>query len=109
MSNDTRTAYDRLLTALEDHGCTVHANGHSATAQCPAHDDKSPSLHITPIPGSVLVYCHAGCETDDVLAALGLTASDMFDVPSGVSYEYSDGRIVRRRQGKKFTQAGNRK
>ena len=29
----------------------------------------------------MLVYCHAGCDTTDVLAALGLTPADLFDEP----------------------------
>jgi hypothetical protein len=42
-------------------------------ARCPAHDDKSPSLSVREVPdGRTLLFCFAGCETADVLAALGL-------------------------------------
>ncbi|MGV0068573.1 AAA family ATPase [Mycobacterium colombiense] len=108
MRNPTRPAYDRLITALEDHGCTVRANGHSAMAQCPAHDDQSPSLHITASRDCALVYCHSGCETDAVLETLGLTKADLFDTESGVNYKYSDGRLVRRRPNKTFSQTGKK-
>src|SRR5690242_9672216 len=40
-------------------------------ACCPAHDDRDPSLAITDaVNGKVLVYCHAGCEQREVIAAL---------------------------------------
>lgn len=52
-------------------------NQHSA--RCPAHDDKGPSLSVKELPnGRVLVRCFAGCETEDVLAAVGLTFQDLF-------------------------------
>ena len=38
--------------------------------RCPAHDDTSPSLHVTDANGRVLVHCHAGCSQDAVLDAL---------------------------------------
>lgn len=40
-------------------------------ARCPAHDDRDPSLAIGETRnGKVLVYCHAGCDQRDVIAAL---------------------------------------
>jgi hypothetical protein len=40
-------------------------------ARCPAHDDRKPSLSISDSDdGKVLVRCHAGCEQEQVLAAL---------------------------------------
>ena len=54
-------------------------------ASCPAHGDKTPSLHVSwtrgPNGGSVLLRCHAGCENRDVVDALGLTWPDLFDEP----------------------------
>lgn len=42
-------------------------------AKCPAHADKTPSLTITELPdGRVLLYCHAMCAIESVLAAVGL-------------------------------------
>jgi len=47
-------------------------------ARCPAHDDRSPSLAIKDgDDGRVLIHCFAGCETEDVLSAIGLTFSDV--------------------------------
>jgi putative DNA primase/helicase len=40
-------------------------------ARCPAHDDRTPSLSLRDAgSGIVLVRCHAGCEQEDVIAAL---------------------------------------
>ena len=51
-------------------------------AKCPAHDDKSPSLSIRETSdGALLVHCFSGCNTSDVMAALGLSLSDLFDNP----------------------------
>jgi hypothetical protein len=46
--------------------------------RCPAHDDRSPSLRIgVGDDGRVLVYCFAGCATEDVLRCAGLTFADL--------------------------------
>ena len=43
-------------------------------AVCPAHNDRSPSLSITELEDTrVLLRCHAGCGTLDVLTAIGLS------------------------------------
>lgn len=45
---------------------------------CPAHDDRSPSLSVTDNGnGMVMLRCFAGCETIDVLGALGLDWDDV--------------------------------
>ena len=77
-------------------------------AQCLAHADGRPSLSVRPIDGSVLVYCMAGCDTRDVVDSLGLTMGDLFDDPSGYTYEYPGGRKVTRTPDKKFVQSGNK-
>lgn len=47
--------------------------------RCPVHEDKRPSLGIRELDdGKVLVRCYAGCRSDDVLDALGLTWRDLF-------------------------------
>ena len=39
--------------------------------RCPAHDDREPSLAISVgDEGKVLVYCHAGCDQNRVIAEL---------------------------------------
>lgn len=102
------TAYDRLTDALRTAGMRVtHPRDGQAKSQCPAHDDRDPSLSLTWIEDQVLVYCHAGCHTEDVLAALDLTMPDLFDEPRGASYRYDDGRIVHRTPDKRFRQSGH--
>ena len=112
----TTTAFDRLIDALRDHGSTVKETGQDkATAQCPAHDDSRASLSVGPRRDDkgTVVYCHAGCQTDDIVAALGLPMSDLFDDPQMRAaynghniYDYPDGRQVHRRPGKQFHRIG---
>ena len=41
------------------------------TARCPAHDDSMNSLSVGEgSDGRALVHCHAGCEFNDVVAAM---------------------------------------
>jgi len=48
-------------------------------ARCPVHDDKNPSLSITKgDDGRVLLKCFAGCSTEEIVKALGLTMADLF-------------------------------
>ena len=78
MSNHT-TAYD-ILTDLEGTLDKCTRRDDTLKARCPAHEDTTPSLNVT-IGDSgdcVLVKCWAGCETDAVLDALGMTMSDLF-------------------------------
>ena len=66
---------DDILRRLE----RVKRNGAGWTARCPAHDDRSPSLSVgTGSDGRVLLRCHAGCEPEAVVGALGLTLADLF-------------------------------
>lgn len=74
-------AYDTVLAALDAAGARTHTNGDRTRAQCPAHRSRSLTLAVTDQDGRVLVHCHAGCDTGSVLAALGLTARDLFDGP----------------------------
>ncbi len=47
-------------------------------ARCPVHDDGTASLAISPGTTHPAVFtCHAGCDSSDVLAALGLNWSDV--------------------------------
>lgn len=50
-------------------------------AQCPAHADRSPSLSVREVDDRVLVKCWAGCSAVEVVAAVGLRMSDLFDAP----------------------------
>lgn len=46
-------------------------------ALCPAHADKTPSLAIKDDEGRLLLHCFSGCETADVLGAIGLDFADI--------------------------------
>ena len=106
------TAYERLHDALQSGGYVVKDNGHGKfKSQCPAHASStadSRPLSGTAIDGSVLIYCHAGCDTEDVLAAIELTKSDLFDNRRDTTYEYPGGRKVHRKPNKQFPQSGNK-
>ncbi|WP_433662533.1 DnaB-like helicase C-terminal domain-containing protein [Nocardia sp. CA-128927] len=102
-------AYGRVIDAFRDHGLVViERGGNSATAQAPGHSPADRSVSIRAIEGQVLVHCHSD-ETATVLDALGLAMSDLFDNPHGATYQYDDGRIVRRTPFKRFSQGGNTK
>lgn len=48
--------------------------------KCPVHDDRVASVSLSVgADGRLLLYCHAGCRTPDLLAAVGLTVADLFD------------------------------
>lgn len=78
---DDRPPVDKVLGALRDRGCSIvaGADADSWGAQCPAHEDRSPSLSVTrKHDGMMLLRCWSGCETVDVLAALGLEFRDLW-------------------------------
>ncbi len=52
--------------------------GRGWVVKCPTHNDKTPSLQIDPGRKATLVYCNAGCATSDVLAAVGVTMSQLY-------------------------------
>lgn len=55
-------------------------------ACCPAHDDRGPSLSVTERDGKLLFHCFAGCEAEDVLAAVGLHWTDVLPERVGESF-----------------------
>lgn len=60
-------------------------SGRSGSCGCPAHDDSSPSLSVKFLEGSdrVLIYCHAGCEFFDILAAADLVGDSRLGSSKG--------------------------
>jgi len=57
----------------------VRATGNGWIAQCPAHEDRSPSLSIRKgEDGRTLLYCHAGCSIEEICAAVEIRVSDLF-------------------------------
>ncbi|MEJ5367768.1 MAG: VapE domain-containing protein [Bryobacteraceae bacterium] len=45
-------------------------SGSGWVAKCPSHDDRNPSLSLTERGGKLLVFCHGGCDSRAVVAAL---------------------------------------
>ena len=117
MSGDL--AVERILDQLHERGLKVVARGGGYSAQCSAHEDRSPSLSLRQIEGQALVHCFAGCDAIDVMAALGMTMADLYDDRAGATYPYTDAwgtptRLVRRRVaadgvGKEFVQTGDKR
>lgn len=69
---------DRLYQAT---GSVPRGSDSQKSSRCPAHEDRSPSLSIRLSAEKVLLHCHAGCRTDDILAALELAPADLFNQP----------------------------
>jgi putative DNA primase/helicase len=46
-------------------------------AKCPAHADRTPSVSIRDADGTTLIFCHAGCDAESVLAAVDLGWADL--------------------------------
>jgi AAA domain-containing protein/FaeA-like protein len=108
----TGAAFDRVLHALDQAGKRYKPDrDNHVQASCPGPSHKQgnrrQSLSITAIEGQVVMYCHVGCTTEDVLAALGLSMRDLFNDPRGATYAYDDGLRVHRSPDKKFRQSGN--
>jgi hypothetical protein len=83
----TAASFDRIVDALDRVGhLPPHLDGRPngrlrMMTRCPAHDDRRPSLSVEHSGGQVLLYYFAGCETADVLEALGLGFADLYDEP----------------------------
>src|SRR5690606_35685082 len=80
-------SWERRRAALADliaafgHGEDLPAGG---LVHCPAHRDSRQSLRLTVSDkGKVLVRCRAGCDTADVVEALGLTMRDLATMKPG--------------------------
>lgn len=75
---------ERFIDAAHSHGLrTENRRDDECMVQCPAHEDNSPSLHVTydHEHRCVLLKCFAGCTSRDVLKALKLDWGDLFDTP----------------------------
>ena len=75
----------------------VRADGRSRSTRCSAHEDKRASLSISRgNDGRVLLRCHAGCASEAVLEAAGLTWADVHERSNGhhaeivATYDYRD-------------------
>lgn len=66
--------FEELLTRLPD----AHRSGKGWAVRCPAHDDRRPSLLLTPGERRWFPKCLAGCSESAVLAAWGLSPADVW-------------------------------
>ena len=62
--------------ALFDH---VKPTASGWMARCPAHEDRDPSLSIAVTDRMILIHCFAHCDKPDILDALGLQWSDLYE------------------------------
>lgn len=74
-------AFERVRDALASRGSKMNdVRQNHFVAQCPAHDDKNPSLGVDAKDGKVLIRCYTGvCQTDEIVEALGMELKDLFD------------------------------
>lgn len=86
---------------------------------CPAHDDQNASLSVRFDSDKILLHCHAGCDTQAIVDAMGMSLSDLYveDKPAKtppvshekpVIYRYTDeaGNLIAekvRNPGKNFS------
>lgn len=65
--------------ALLPHEATK-SNGETM-CRCPCHADKKASLSVKMGDKGIVLHCHAGCSSADIVEALGLKMSDLFAEP----------------------------
>ena len=65
---------DDFLHRLE----AVRRTSRGYLARCPAHADRHPSLSVSEGERGILVKCWAGCTTEEIVRALGLTVRGLF-------------------------------
>ena len=70
---------DRVLRELDALDLRRTASEKGWMSQCPAHEDRDPSLSIREADDRrLLLHCFAGCHVAEVCDALGLSLSDLF-------------------------------
>jgi hypothetical protein len=74
--DDTPLVFQLILERLQGVKPEL-GKDHQYNAICPAHDDTRPSLSVKLGEERVFLKCQAGCEFDDIVAALGLKNSDL--------------------------------
>jgi hypothetical protein len=96
-NNDEIRKESPLETVLSQlRGVKALSNG-SYQARCPVpgHDDRNPSLSVGEgTDGKVLLKCHGGCPTGDVVSALGLDLGDLFPDNHDASWKPWEGEKV---------------
>ncbi len=83
--------FDEFLERLEK----VQQHGEQYMCLCPNHDDTNRSLQVKLDNSKILIKCFGGCKAEDVVSAMGLKLSDLFE-DAGVkktiaaTYDYQD-------------------
>ena len=49
----------------------------SYQCKCPVHYDNKASMTVSEKDGKILIHCHAGCSTEDIVSAVGITMKDL--------------------------------
>lgn len=75
--------FERVVQALGDR--VVRQTTRGVRAQCPAHEDRDPSLDVDRGDnGDVLLRCRShGCSAESIVAAIGLSMADLFVSKNG--------------------------
>jgi len=82
----TKIGINEVIERLRGMGLKVRPGRNGEYyAQCPAHDDRNPSLSLREADGKLLIHCHAGCEYGDIMQALGFSAPHGHAAPSGAN------------------------
>lgn len=69
----------RVLDRLEQRDLKVKRSDNGWEAQCPAHDDRNPSMSIGLNHDRVLLHCQRGCSVEEICDRLGLPTAALFD------------------------------
>ena len=76
-----RERLDLVLDRLRSRGSRVRCvRDGRYRAQCPAHDDRKPSLSVSLKSDRVLLHCFGRCRPQHILSELGLTWRDLYTV-----------------------------
>lgn len=75
----------RVLDRLAEMGKTIRDVAGQHLAQCPGHDDNNPSLAVREGSEGAMLQCHAGCDTADVVHAMGWEMRDLFKRRNGAA------------------------
>ena len=72
-----------LVRRLDELNCKPKMTHDGVNSCCPAHDDKNPSFSAKmAADGKLLIKCHAGCSSEEVVRSLGWEMRDLFPVTS---------------------------
>jgi hypothetical protein len=74
------TPTNRIIEALDRGGFKPKEKSQGQWESCcPAHNDRKPSLAITSgEDGKCAVFCHAGCDPEDIVSGISLKLTDLF-------------------------------